>query len=350
MSRCIINAYMSEGISKQVFIEILEEAKSRLLSIKGLKKIKSGDEFEALLFSVIKEICAERKIRDVRRTGKQTFPDIVIWPFGVEAKTTVSDTWISTGNSIVETTRVPDLKEIFIFFLKQGKKTPTDIRFKSYEECLSDIVVTHSPRYKLDMNLEKNKNIFKKMGIDYETFSQSDSIKLAKEYYRRILRKGEELWWIDQQYDVGVTPIIKNFGDLEKKTQEAFKIEAIVLFPEIFSASNQKYVKASFYLLRKYQSTCSSFRDLFSAGGQETIKVGSRKTKIPKIHYNLYLNATKIKEQLSEADKDEVYRIWNLKLSSKSDIEKDWLKLLDKLSDLKHPKASEIYKAGLRLS
>jgi len=342
---------MSKGISKQVFIAILEEGKKRLLSIKGgLKKIKSGDEFEALLFSVIKEICAERKIWDVRRTGKQTFPDILVWPFGIEAKTTISDTWVSTGNSIVETTRVPDLKEIFIFFLKQGKKTPTDIRFKPYEECLSDIVVTHSPRYKINMELGSQATIFKKMGVTYETFNQSDNIKLAKEYYRSILKEGEELWWIDQQDDVGVTPIIKNFGNLEKKDQEAFKIESMILFPEIFAASNRKYIKVALHLLQKYQSTCSSLRDLFSAGGQKTIKVGPKKIKIPKVYYNLYLNADKIKGKLSDVDKEEVYRVWNLRLYSKKNIERDWLKLLDRFSDLKCPKASEVYKAGLRLS
>ena len=83
---------MAEGVSKRIFLEILEEAKKRLLSIEGgLKRIKSGDEFEALLFATLQEVCAERQIRDLRRTGKQTFPDIIIWPYGVEAKSTVSD-------------------------------------------------------------------------------------------------------------------------------------------------------------------------------------------------------------------------------------------------------------------
>ncbi|MBU1007176.1 MAG: hypothetical protein KKH08_06285 [Candidatus Omnitrophica bacterium] len=340
---------MRKGIDKKVFFNILGESKNRLLSIKGgLKKIKSGDEFEAMLFQVIQEICAELKIRDVMRTGKQTFPDIIIWPYGIEAKSTISDSWISTGNSIVETTRVKDLEEIYIYFLKQGNKNQSDIRFRSYEECLSDIVVTHSPRYKIDMGLSPDDNIFKKMGTDYKTFSQSDSIKIAKDYYRGILKEGEELWWIDQQDDVGMAPIIKNFGDLEKETQEQFKAEAMVFFPEVFSNSNRKYIKAALHLLRKYQATCSSLRDLFTSGGQEIIIMRGKNVKISKILYNLYLNAKQINYILKSRDNEELSRMWGIRISKGKTTEEIWLVLLKEKSETKDMDPCEIYKEGLR--
>jgi len=250
---------LRKEISEKIFIEILEEAKACLLKA-GLKTIKSGEEFETILYGVIADICAMKGIRDVARTGKHAFPDIYIWPFGIEVKCTIGDSWVTTGNSIVETTKKEGLKRIYIFFYKQGKKTKSDIMFRSYEECLSDIVVTHSPRYKINMELTEKDSIFRKIGIPYAKFCQKDTIKIAKDYYKSILKKGEELWWIE----AGVTPIIKNVSDLDEDLLERFKVEVMVRFPEVFSSSNRKYIKPALYLLQEYQATCSSLRDLFT--------------------------------------------------------------------------------------
>jgi len=341
---------MSSGIDKKTLLEILDETKKRLLDPKkGLKTIKSGEEFETILFSEIKEVCENKGIRDCRRTGKQTFPDIIIWPYGLEAKSTISNSWTSTGNSIVETTRVPDLTEIYMYFLKQDKKGANDIRYRPYNECLSDIVVTHSPRYKIDMTLTKDQSIFKKMGVSYEEFCEEDTIKLAKEYYRSALKPGEELWWIDQPEEAGMAPIIKTFSDLDSKTQRAFKIESMVYFPEVFSSSTRKYIKATLHLLQQYQATCSSLRDLFTAGGRMIVTIQrGKKVKVPKIFYNLHVNAKTIKQLLNELDTDDLAKIWNVKMNSGEKSETIWLRLLDKYSEISEPKASDIYKAGLR--
>lgn len=338
---------MSVGIQEKTLIEIMTEARKWLLLIK--KPITSGEEFEAMLFNTIKEICAQRKIRDVRRSGKQTFPDIIVWPFGIEAKSTIGDSWISTGNSIVETTKVPGLRKIYMFFRKQGKAGASDIRFKPYEECLSDIVVTHSPRYRINMDMRPNDSIFKKMGVDYETFCKSDNIKLAKDYYRSTLKKGEELWWIDQNEDAGITPVIKNYSDLDDAEQEKFKIEARVYFPEVFATSTRKYVKVAAHLLRDYQATCSSLRDLFGAGGQEVVKLqNGKKEKVSKVLYHLYNDAKDIKKFLEKANKDILAKMWEAKISRNADVENIWLRLIDKQCGGGF-KASSIYKAGLEI-
>jgi len=338
---------MSGGIQENTLLEILTEARKWLLLIK--KPIVSGEEFETMLFSTIKDICAQRKIRDVRRSGKQTFPDIIIWPFGVEAKSTISDSWVSTGNSIVETTKVPGLKKIYMFFRKQEKSGVSDMRFKPYEECLSDIVVTHSPRYRINMDLKPSDSIFKKMGIDYEAFCKSDNIKLAKDYYRKTLKKGEELWWIDQNEDIGITPVIKNYSDLDTAEQKRFKIEVRVYFPEIFAASTRKYVKVALYLLQNYQATCSSMRDLFSAGGQEIVELQNRKKeKVSKVLYHLYNDCKEIRKFLNEADKNMLAKMWDVKIGKNANVEEVWLRLIDKQYGGR-PKASDIYKAGLEI-
>ncbi|HIH11290.1 TPA: hypothetical protein HA241_03810 [Candidatus Woesearchaeota archaeon] len=91
------------------------------------------------------------------------FPDIVVKQYyGVEVKITKQDHWRSTGNSVLETTRIEGVEKIYLFF---GKLiTPPQFKFRKYEECLYNIAVTHSPRYLIDMELNEGNTIFDKMG------------------------------------------------------------------------------------------------------------------------------------------------------------------------------------------
>ena len=86
-------------------------------------------------------------------TKKQHFPDIISNNyFGVEVKSTKENLWTSTGSSIVESLRDEDIKKVFMMFGILSKDN-VDFRCKPYEKCLSDIHVTHSPRYSINMNL-----------------------------------------------------------------------------------------------------------------------------------------------------------------------------------------------------
>ena len=335
---------MSQEITKKIFLEILDEAKSRLLK-SDLKLIKSGEDFETRLFQVIQDICSERNIADFGKTGKHSFPDIRIGHFGIEAKFTVGDSWVTTGNSITESTKKDDFELIYIFFCKQGKKGKPDIMFRPYEQCLSDIVVTHSPRYKINMELQEKDSIFTKMGVDYASFCKDNPIEKAKNYFKKIIKKGEEFWWIDS----GVTPIIRIFSDLDKNTQESFKIEAMVLFPEIFSRSPRKYDGPTLRLFQEYQARCSSFRDLFTAGGKVRIRVATGKTiTVPRIFSYLHHYAKEIKKALSVSDRDELSKIWGIKLTPSDDLQKVWLELVGGKSGLSKENVALIYNAGLR--
>jgi hypothetical protein len=91
--------------------------------------------------------------------GGQKFPDIVAKKYyGIEVKTTTQNHWKTTGNSVLESTRVDNVERIFMLFAKLA--SPVEFRCRPYEEVLSEVVVTHSPRYLIDMNLEKGNTIF----------------------------------------------------------------------------------------------------------------------------------------------------------------------------------------------
>lgn len=334
-----------QEISEAKFIDILEEAKKRLLSA-GLKSIESGEDFEDFAYDFIGAICDESGVPDYGKTGKHSFPDIYIGPFGVEAKFTIGDSWITTGNSVTEATRKTGLKKIYVFFGKRGKNGASDIKFRPYEECVFDIAVTHSPRYKLNIELGKDANIFTKMGMDYEQFCKDNPVKLVKNYYRKnILKKGEELWWLDAD----TAPVIKNFRALDKDSRRNFMIETMVLYPEVFSRSQIKYGRPALYLLTEYQAQYNSFRDIFTASGQMSITVSGGKTvRVSKILYHLYNNAKAIQRLFQEMDKDELVSSWDVQITKSDDIEEEWLDLVNKYSKLRKGQASLIYKAGLR--
>lgn len=117
----------------------------------GLLGSKLEDKVVEVLQQCAVGTCFEDQI--VKYSG-QRFPDIVIGGYyGVEVKTTKANHWKSTGSSVAEGTRVEDVERVYLLFGKMCE--PVCFVCKPYEECLSEVVVTHSPRYLVDMNLLK---------------------------------------------------------------------------------------------------------------------------------------------------------------------------------------------------
>ena len=138
----------------------------------------NGTEMEHIALKALKDVAPQTSFcaNNIKLVSGLHFPDIqAAGHFGVEVKSTKSDSWTSTGSSIVESTRIPDVSRIYMLFAKLGGNTP-EFRCRPYEQCLSNIAVTHSPRYLIDMNLADNgeKSIFEKMEMDYDTFRLGD--------------------------------------------------------------------------------------------------------------------------------------------------------------------------------
>ncbi|HBO17137.1 MAG: hypothetical protein UR69_C0002G0208 [Candidatus Moranbacteria bacterium GW2011_GWE2_35_2-] len=335
------------GIQEENFVALLEKTRENSLNIlSGRNSGMSGDEFETFVFEKMKESSVGTEFENtVKQTGAHAFPDIIAKKyFGVEVKVTTGNKWVSTGNSVLETTRIDDVKRIFLFFGKLGGDT--DIRFRLYEECLYDIGVTHSPRYKINMELEIGKSIFDKMKIDYELFrSQSNLIAKVKDYYRSQLKDGEELWWIDQMSEEGtVAPIIKSYDTLERKEREKFFIESMILFPEIFGRTQTKFERVAAYLITAYNTVSSSLRDKFTAGGQQNIQLKGKEKLVPKIYFNLYSNASNIASVINEIDEERISYYWRIS-KIPSDKLAHWKGMLRKTAG---KDAVEIFEAGLK--
>ncbi|MDR0600097.1 MAG: hypothetical protein LBG84_08470 [Treponema sp.] len=242
-------------------------------------------QFEKRFYHAIKTAAANTPFKDtVKFMGGHKFPDVIIDNrCGVEVKTTKQNQWISTGNSVLETTRIEGMENIFIYFAKLD--APAGFKYRKYQDCLYDIAVTHSPRYLINMDLERGKSIFDKMKIDYNQFRNLESpIKTYINYLRKNLKPGEEPWWINNEDENAVRPVIRIYSKLDREEKNKIVTEAFILFPEIFGNSPVKYQRLSTWLVTKHGVVDPSLRDRFTAGGRTDITMGNNiYRRVPRI-------------------------------------------------------------------
>jgi len=337
-----------QNTKEKDFINLLERSRMLMLDFLSGKKNISSTYFETIVFERMCEASKGTPFEGtIKQTGTYAFPDIIANKyFGVEVKMTVNDHWTSTGNSVLESSRIEDIEKIYIVFGKLGGKL--DIRYRLYQECLPEISVTHSPRYRINMDLPIGKSIFDKIGVDYDILRKdANSIQRIKEYYRSKLKDGEELWWIDNEQDKISSPVIKPFRGLSEKEKENFIVEAMILFPEMFGSSMTKFERAAAYLITEYNAVSANLRDSFTAGGRMEIKVKRKKIIVPKIYYKMYVRANAIKKKIDELPEEVFKYYWRIdKLSKNRSL--FWKRLLDKKSsDDLSVSASDIFESGI---
>jgi hypothetical protein len=233
-----------------------------------------GIGLEKVVFKLLSDLCLGTSFENnVSLISGNKFPDIVVGSYGIEVKTSNTG-WTSLGNSIMEGTRIKDIEKIFILF---GNLSSTPIfKHRLYEECMDNILITHSPRYSINMDCKEDENIFVKLGTVYDEFRLSKKkVKLFAEYYKTNMSKPDEyIWWLgmDSELEEPIAdPTIRIWNTLSKAEQIELVINGAFNNPEVFGKSPKKYNNFSFWLLRNHQVICPNVRDLFSAGGQVLI-------------------------------------------------------------------------------
>jgi len=265
-----------------------------------------GENLEPLVFDMMSKTCGDFgfSAEKIRRTPKQHFPDIMAQDYyGVEVKSTKSNSWSSTGSSIVESLRDEYASMIYIMFGKLSAKS-IDFRCKPYEQCLNDISVTHSPRYQIDMDLKSGeKTIFDKMNVPYDTFRQvPDQIEIVKEYYRkRYAGNGKEMpWWIGDSEDGGSLSLasVKLWSGLDAATINLLKMRAYILFPEVLGLGQTKYQRLALWLCSRHGVVSPNIRDSFTAGGQLALTINGKRVceRVPRVLINFLKNMPRIRE------------------------------------------------------
>lgn len=327
-------------LSEERFEKLLEESREKCETrIEDEdKKFETGTEFENFVSDIFEGVIEESEVDSdlFKHHSSQKFPDLSVGVFGVEIKLSKSG-WGSTGNSIYEGNRVDRVEDIYFFFLRQDTR---EIRTEPYEECLEEIVVTHSPRYSINMDLDEGESVFSKMGMSYKDFTERGYPTSEIKNYMREKYEGEDVWFIDSEEEV-ISATVKDWGRLEKGRKKELKAEIMVLFPDVFS---NKFFRPSRYLLEKYQIICHNMRDPFTAGGRGKLNIRGSEEEVPAIYLRLNKLAGQIEEILQNLDEEKLKDEWNI-TKMETDPEEKWLELLEDNSDRED--VAEIYRSGL---
>lgn len=230
------------------------------------------------------------------------FPDISIKinsieTIGLELKSARSGNWKINGGSFLESVSDDQYSDIYVFFgllhsIEKSGSYHYIVKYKPYWEAISDIKVTHSPRYML--NLLGQNNVYDSWEEYDKTRKapKTEKIKDLKKYLHD--HSNEESWYVGDQ----ILPLI--YGDLSKEKKDKLVSEALILFPgdffEITASSKNKYFRAINYFLTQYYVVAPSIRDCFSAGGRKNVNG----VEIPKIVDTLKEHSHIIKRLLTK--------------------------------------------------
>ncbi len=293
---------------------------------------RNGKLLETDVYDAVREMSIGTPFEgSIQLVSGASFPDIVANKFyGIEVKSTEKDHWTSTGSSILESTRGVNIERIYLTFGKLGK--PVQFLSKPYEECMSDIAVTHYPRYKIDMRLHKGETIFDKIGIPYDELRQMDNPVLpVSKYYKSKLKEGESLWWAanDTREEVAAPPTVRLWTALSHEEKENVTIQGYVLFPEVLSgASNKKYNRYALWLATQCGIINTNIRDSFSAGGQVYMRTHQGiEIKMPAAFGRIKKYSSQIKEIMNEIDAGILAEYWEVDKISENRLQQ-WCRII----------------------
>lgn len=301
-----------EVLMEDTLTSLRKEAHLNLKKYLGLGGEKLEDEVFDILKYNSKGTPFEGSIELILGQG---FPDIIAKKYyGIEVKTTQSKQWKSIGSSVAEGTRVNGIERIFMLFAKI--RNPIEFMCRPYEDCLSAVVVTHSPRYQIDMNLKKGETFFDKLEIPYDILrKQPKPIKTILDYYRKQLKKGEDVWYLDLDSSKSTSLIIRIWNNLTTEERADYMIKGFCLFPELVTNRVDKFNRFAIWLSTREGVVCPCVRDIFSAGGQGIIDFeGVNYSTVPQIIMRLYNNIDKIKDILEMIELEELREYWQCDL------------------------------------
>lgn len=243
-----------------------------------------------------------------------SFPDIVAGHhFGVEVKSTISNSWKSVGSSIHESTRNADVKRIFLTFCKLSR--PAQFLSRPYEECLSEISVTHYPRYQIDMELPAGETIFDKLGIPYDKLREMENpVAPVSRYYKSRLQPGQSLWWAADDAETAAPPILRLWTTLTTKEKNTYTAQGYALFPEILApSSSAKYQRFALWLATNCSIINTNIRDQFSAGGKTTLRTSDAIFEnVPAVFGRIQKHKRIIEESISAASEATLKEYWEV--------------------------------------
>lgn len=298
----------------------------------------TASELEMVSTEVIRQSCEGLPFapEEVYLVSGQRFPDIIAEKcFGVEVKSTTRDHWTSTGGSIVESTRVDSVEDIYMLFGKLGG-TP-QFRCRPYQDVLYDITVTHSPRYLINMDLSSDSTIFSKMGTSYDEFRTSpNSIERMRMYYREKAKqegRQEMPWWLTvDNIDEPINMTVRLWNSVSTEERADLMAKGIVLFPETLESKYNQFV---LWLCSYRQIVIPNVRDEFSAGGRiKSVNGNMLSQPVAQIFSRIVKYSKRIESLLRNPSREMIMLIkdYNPELLAGGSIYENWLLQCNKIA------------------
>lgn len=261
-------------MNKSEFEHLLDVCCGTLTHEARASGFSTSAQFENRVREVLDDLLQDEASMKVDFTPPpQEFPDIALGEYGVEVKFTLSDTWKSIANSILESQRALGVKYIYIVFGKMGGKP--EVKWGDYEKSVVHVRTSHVPRFEVELpttGKTKRESLFAAMGISYDDFSNLDvhgKMKYVREYAKKK-HPGERLWWIDDSAgDEHTLPAnIRLYTNLSQEEKTRLRAEAVLLCPTVLKSrsAHKKYDDVVMFLLSYHGVLCHQARDLFSAG------------------------------------------------------------------------------------
>ena len=278
---------------------------------------KSGDDFELCVAETLKTVLKDMGVgAEIHHSpGSHAFPDIVVHfadgsKYGIEVKSSSaakSKGWKINGNSVMGSTRDHSVIDTYIVFGKTAR-SKLEFRARRYEECVANVVVTHSPRYLIDMDLPSGETFFEKSGIDYEKINESDNpIGLITAYFKA---QGQQAWWLTESTPAAV----RMFCDISQTEQYECYGYGLAHFPELFERNSTKYKRLALWLATEQSLVHPSLRDSFAAGGKVDLVVNATAyNDLPQIFKRLIEYKEYLIKALDACDGETLCRDWGCK-------------------------------------
>jgi len=230
----------------------------------------------------------------IRHIGGHAFPDVVIDGIGVgvEIKCTANHRNFN-GNSVWGSTAKSGLSRIYLLY---WIRDDMEFGYKNYFECVTDVVATHYPRFRLYLDATDKDRVFgsgaEKVGTEKEIIFGADGIQSEKilQWMRdKAIASGSTPWWIPLNNSAPTGSVglrsLSETGAKDIRLKNEILKKCYLMFPEIICENGtDKYRNLFAWAIGRYGVMLS--RDAFSAGGQKQIKLeslGGVKVKVPAV-------------------------------------------------------------------
>lgn len=292
----------------KIKIESLDPVPEQYLVSRG--NVNGFEELVPLIVSeIIAEMGTDSKLEMVVHYGKN-FPDMDLIidgiRFGIELKSRNNGSWDVPGNSVFESVSDQEYEEIFLLFGSHKKGIPRmKVRYKHYWEVTSGISVTHSPRFKVNMNADES--VFKS-SADYkklQSMEDEDKILFLQDYLKN--NTSGLKWFVPAAPDT-VKPL--HLNALSDTVKNQVICETLILYPQdLLRPKGNSYTRTIEYLIVTHFYYSHSLRDFFSAGGQWDVNGVKFPQTVKRLHDNREIILDMIKNSNSDW-RELAYQSW----------------------------------------